>query len=275
MLAEVESTATRLLNSQTEDLKNYQKRKQTLLTQIEKVKEKAKKDAKMGVVHVNNHDQRYAHRNETINEANQLEEMVNNLSANKLIEFHSLLDNLLIESSNEGYRKMLERSRGEVTIDARTQSVLNSIKDDMLRQFTYLAFIKNNSLTGDELIKAGKELMEMSLNSTFESRLALEEEKIREELENARVDKEIIKKIMAKNAQTAKEKLSQMQSQATKEVIGETVRQQSLKVIIKAIANRGFIVDKKNIRINKETNEVHMVALKASGERADFKIYGW
>ena len=31
--------------------------------------------------------------------------------------------------------------------------------------------------------------------------------------------------------------------------------------------------DKKNIKINKETNEVHMVTMKASGERADFKIY--
>ena len=34
---------------------------------------------------------------------------------------------------------------------------------------------------------------------------------------------------------TAKERLSQMQAQATTEVIGETVRQQSLKVIMKAV----------------------------------------
>ena len=91
--------------------------------------------------------------------------------------------------------------------------------------------------------------MEESLNSTYESRMASEEERIRKELEAARVDKDIISKVVSKKEGTAKERLSQMQAQATTEVIGETVRQQSLKVIMKAVADRGFIVDKKNIKI--------------------------
>ena len=82
--------------------------------------------------------------------------------------------------------------------------------------------------------------------------MASEEERIRKELEAARVDKDIISKVVSKKEGTAKERLSQMQAQATTEVIGETVRQQSLKVIMKAVADRGFIVDKKNIKINRD-----------------------
>ena len=248
MLSQIEKTATRLLNDQTENLKAaIVKEKESLIKQIKVVRDKADEDAKMGVVHTNNHDARYAHRDDTINAAKNLEDMVNTLSSQKIIEFQSLLDNLLKESSNDAY--------------------------EVLRQFTYLAYIKDNTLSGDSLIKAGKELMEESLNSTYESRIASEEERIRKELEAARVDKDIISKVVSKKEGTAKERLSQMQAQATTEVIGETVRQQSLKVIMKAVADRGFIVDKKNIKINRETNEVHMVAMKASGERADFKIY--
>lgn len=274
MLAKIESTATRLLNEQSENLKEaIRKEKDALLKQIKVVKDKAEEDAKMGVVHTNNHDARYAHRDDTINAARNLENMVNIVSSQKLIEFQALLDKLLKESTNEGYRKLLERAKGEITIDNKTQDLLNTIQDSMLRQFTYLAYIKDNSLVGGALIEAGKSLMNEALNSTYESRMAAEEAKIRKELEAARVDKEIISEVVSKKAGTAQERLTQMQTQATKEVIGETVRQQSLKVIMKAVADRGFIVDKKNIKINRETNEVHMVAMKASGERADFKIY--
>lgn len=271
MLSQIENTATRLLNDQTESLKAaIVREKESLIKQIKVVRDKADEDAKMGVVRTNNHDARYAHRDDTINAAKNLEDMVNTLSSQKLIEFQSLLDNLLKESSNDAYRKLIERTNGNVTIDEQTQKILNSIQDEVLRQFTYLAYIKDNTLSGDSLIKAGKELMEESLNSTYESRMASEEERIRKELEAARVDKDIISKVVSKKEGTAKERLSQMQAQATTEVIGETVRQQSLKVIMKAVADRGFIVDKKNIKINRETNEVHMVAMKASGERADF-----
>lgn len=274
MLSKVESTATRLLNNQSENLKKaIYNEKEALVKQIQDVRNKANEDAKMGVIRINNHDQRYAHRNDTINAATRLEEMVNNLSSRKLIEFQSLLDNLLKESSNDGYRKLIEKSMKEVTIDDRTQSVLNSIEDEMLKQFTYLAYIKDNTLMGEALINAGKTLMKEALNNTFESKLADEEERIKKELEAARVDKDIIKEVTSKKGATAQETIAQMQAAATREVIGETVRQQSLKAIMKAVSDRGFIVDKKNIKINRATNEVHMVAMKASGERADFKIY--
>lgn len=40
-----------------------------------------------------------------------------------------------------------------------------------------------------------------------------------------------------------------------------------------AITARGFIVDKKNIKIKRDTNEVILVGLKASGEKAEFRVF--
>lgn len=72
---------------------------------------------------------------------------------------------------------------------------------------------------------------------------------------------------------TAQEKLTSIRQNATAEIVGEKVRQKSLKIIMDAIKQRGFVVDKKNIKIKRDTNEVIMVALKASGEKAEFRIF--
>ena len=91
---------------------------------------------------------------------------------------------------------------------------------------------------------------------------------IRAELAAARIPKEKVDSIAAKGRSIA-----EIRKEATDEIVGEKVRQKSLKLIMKAISERGFIVDKKNIKINRETNEVTMVALKASGEKATFRIF--
>ena len=44
-------------------------------------------------------------------------------------------------------------------------------------------------------------------------------------------------------------------------------------IIIDAIKKYGFIVDKKNVKIKRDTNEVILVALKASGQKAEFRVF--
>ena len=110
--------------------------------------------------------------------------MVNDVSAKKLIEFSSLIDNLLTESLNDGYQKLRDKANGNIIIDNKTQKLLDSISDSVLKQFTYLAFVKDNNLSDDKLLEAGKALMDKSLNTTYESRIADEEERIRQELES-------------------------------------------------------------------------------------------
>ena len=90
------------------------KEKESLIKQIKVVRDKADEDAKMGIVHTNNHDARYAHRDDTINAAKNLEDMVNTLSSQKLIEFQSLLDNLLAVNDIDTLRELAHSLSGKV-----------------------------------------------------------------------------------------------------------------------------------------------------------------
>lgn len=268
-----ESSKSRLDERSTELRATIDKEKQNLIRQIAAVRKKAQHDAKQGVVKTNNHDSRYEHKDDAIIAAQNLQQLADDLSSRKLIEFQSLLTALLGESINASYSRMRERNNGVVTIDKVTQSALDSIEDSTLRQFVNLAYLENNELTGDQLVAAGKALMNKVVNATYESRYAEETAKIRAELEAARVDHKTVDKVVNEASGSAQEKLVAIREAATQEIVSEKVRQKSLKIIMDAIKQRGFIVDRKNIRIKRDTNEVILVALKASGERAEFRIF--
>ena len=264
MLAQLKASSQTLMEKQAEELaKSIERERKKLLSQIEKVKSDVSQQAKKRDNNVT----------VSLSNARDLQRAVNSLASERLIEFQSLLTALLGESINDSYRRMRERNNGVVTIDKATQSVLDSIEDSTLRQFVYLAYLENNELTGDRLITAGKALMDKVVNTTYESRYAEETAKIRAELEAARVDQETVDKVINEASGSAQEKLVAIREAATQEIVGEKVRQKSLKIIMDAIKQRGFIVDRKNIRIKRDTNEVILVALKASGERAEFRIF--
>ena len=115
--------------------------------------------------------------------------------------------------------------------------------------------------------------MEQTVNQTYEQRYEQERAKIRAELEASRIAPETVDKVLDEAHGTAQEKLTVIRQNATAEIVGEKVRQKSLRIIMKAIGERGFVVDKKNIKIKRDTNEVILVALKASGEKAEFKVF--
>lgn len=274
MLDELKRSSSSILSERSEELeKEIERERVNLVGQINAVREQTAENAKKGTVKTNNHDARYQHRNDVIEAAQKLQKTADKLSSERLIEFQSLLTTLLGESINESYRKMRERNNGVISIDGATQTVLDGIADAVLRQFTYLAYLHDNTLTGDNLIAAGTALKEKSLNATYESRYSEEEQKIRSELEAAKIDKNAVKRVTDKAVGSSQEKLTAMREAATQEIVGEKVRQKSLRIIMKAIQERGFIVDKKNIKIKCETNEVVMVALKASGEKAEFRVF--
>lgn len=209
----------------------------------------------------------------TLTEARRLQQSVDRLSSERLIEFQSLLQTLLGESISEKQRKLREQNSGVITVDSRIQALLDGIQDEVLRQFTYLAYLSDNTLVGDKLLQAGQALMTQAVTQTYEERYEEERAKIRAELEAARVDRETVEKVLEKKGSSAKETLASVREAATSEIVGEKVRQKSLKIIMKAIGERGFVVDKKNIKIKRDTNEVILVALKASGEKAEFRVF--
>lgn len=265
MIAKLESTSTQLLNDETEHLKKQiQNERDELLKKIENVRERANEKALKGKCSVDSDSIEYRQRDEAINAARELQNTINVLASEKIIAFEETLRTLLGDKLQESQRKLLERSGGVITIDKQTQKLLDSIQDMALRQFVYIAYLKDNTLSGDALIQAGRALMEQ----TYESRMQEEQVKIRAEMEAARVDKATIDKVV-----TEGKTITEIRENATTEIVGEKVRQKSLKIIMDAVQKRGFIVDKKNIKINREKNEVILVALKASGEKAEFKVY--
>lgn len=274
MLTKLKKSSSTLMKGQAVELaKTIESEKQNLLSQVNVLKAQAVATGKRGIVTVDSDMGAYKHRGDIIASANNLQRTIDEISSKRIIEFESLLMTLLGESINESYRKMRERNNGVVSIDDATQEALDSIEDAMLKQFTYLAYLEDNTLDGERLIFAGKALMEKVVNSTYESRYAEEEAKIRAELEASKVDRGTVEKVISEVNGSAREKLTSLRETATQEIVGEKVRQKSLKIIVDAIKQRGFVVDKKNIKIKRDTNEVIMVALKASGEKAEFKIF--
>ena len=248
LLAEIESESKQLLNEQTRALKRQiLSERESLLEEMKQLRERA--------------DRRTL---SSTREATNLQKRVNELASQKIIAFEETLRTLLGDKLQDNQRKLLERSNGVITIDEQTQKLLDRIQDVALRQFVYIAYLKDNTLSGDALLKAGQALM----GQTYESRIQEEQAKIRAEMEAARVDKATIDKVV-----TEGKTIAEIRKNATTEIVGEKVRQKSLKIIMDAVQKRGFIVDKKNIKINREKNEVILVALKASGEKAEFKVY--
>ena len=248
MLADLEGSSSRLLNDQTEALrKQIEREKRELIKSIEAVKTQADKKTLT-----------------TTAGAQALQRQANKLATGRLAEMRALLDSLLSESIAASQARMIDRANGIVRLDEATKNFLDTIEDEMLRQFVYIAFVRDSSLSGNALLEAGKALM----NESVEARYEKEAELIRAELAAAKVPAEMVDKIVG-----AGKPIAEIREAATTEIVEEKVRQKSMKLIMKAIAERGFIVDKKNIKINRETTEVMMVALKASGERATFKVF--
>lgn len=264
MLARIKESSSRLMEERAVKLAQaIEREKMNLAEQIKNVKAQVEAQASNRSNAVTN----------SLNNARALQAAVDELATRRLIEFESILQTLLGESIQEHQRKLREQNSGVVTVDSRTQSLLDGITDEVLRQFTYLAYLGDNTLVGDKLLQAGQALMEQTVNQTYEERYEQERAKIRAELEASRVTPETVIKVLDEAHGSAQEKLSTIRQNATTEIVGEKVRQKSLKIIMDAIKARGFVVDKKNIKIKRDTNEVILVALKASGEKAEFRIF--
>ncbi len=270
LLRQAEEASSKLMTPEAKSLaESIKAERQALEEKIKAVRKKADEEAQMGVVSMNNHDQRYAHREDAIRSANELQAQADDLASGRIIQFRELLTEILGAQIAESRRRLAANADGVVTVSDEVQVLLNGIEDAVLRQFVYIAYLKNSHLSGEQLIAEGKHLM----SGTYESRLEEEKARIRAELEAARLEGETIEKVMAESQGSPQEQVATIRSAATAEIVGEKVRKKSLKIIMQAIEARGFIVDKRNIRIQRETNEVMLVALKASGEKAEFRVF--
>lgn len=208
------------------------------------------------------------------NNANNLSRIVDNLTSYRLNAMEDLINEELINATNRLQENIKNKEQGIISISKDILKKLETIDDFMLRENIYQVAIQNENSgkSWAELQKLGKQRLESQLETSIEKHKNQIMLDIKQELKDAKVDAQVIDSISVTNIQSVAD-VEAIRNKATSEIIGETVRKETLKVIMKTVETRGFIVDKKNIKIDREKNEVRFVAQKVSGERADFRIY--
>lgn len=275
ILDEIEKGSTRLLNSQTEALrKEISNTKQKLQTKIESVIQQGRRNASKGTAIVDSDFMgKHANAYDVIDEARELEEMATRLSDTKIIEFESILNQLLgnqLESQNE---RLKDLASGKVKINVSVQQKIDAIEDEIVKQYLYLAWIDHPDENFDRLYMYAMAEKTKADNRQYEKMEDSKIEEIKKELRAEKIDETTIDRITSVSEGSAKERLTKVREQANAEIVGEKVRKESVKIIVKAIKTRGFVVDAKSIKIDRANNQVNIVAMKPSGAKAEFKVF--
>lgn len=265
VLDRIHKTANKLESEKVKEYEEYlQKSKQQIKTKIETFKNTLEKYKEAKAYSINNHDPEYRQfidfTNQVQNESMELTNIVNALTGSKLAIIDQMIDEGLLNYGNATTQAMLDKLKGVVSISSGILSKINSIEDVSLRELAYKEVLKNDKLGFDEALEKAKNEYDILLGKKTESVV----QECKEELKNKGISTEVLDKVKT---------IDEANAVTNDAITDETVRKETLKVIIKAIKDRGFVVDtKKNLKIDKERNIVKLVALKASGQMAEFEI---
>jgi len=206
--------------------------------------------------------------------ANRLSVIVDNLTSYRLNAMEDLINDELINATNQIHINIQSKERGIVSLSQEIIKKLETIDDFMLRENVYQVAIQDTNIHKPwaDLLELGKERLLTLMNASISKNKDKIMMDIKNELREGKVDEQVIETMTSSKIQSPAD-IEALRKQATSEIIGETVRKETLKVIMKTVELRGFIVDKKNIKIDREKNEVRFVAQKVSGEKAEFRIY--
>lgn len=197
-------------------------------------------------------------------QANELASTVATLTGSKLQAIEAMIRQGLISEGDDIFHRMKDEASGKVSLDGETLERINAIEDVSLRQLALAEANKGKDGAFDEILAAAKKQYESLLES---GKKGFVEETVAE-MRAGGVDETTISKIVEGSSS-----IDEISEAASAAITDEKVRKETLKVIIKAIKARGFIVDtRNNLKINREKNVVRLVALKASGQKAEFEI---
>lgn len=196
-------------------------------------------------------------------QANSLSSTVASLTGPKLQAIEAMIREGLLQEGATVFQRMKEGSN-KVTLDPSILERINAIEDVSLRQLALIEANKGQKNSFEEILSSAQ----IQYNELLEgSKKGFVEEAIKE-MRTGGVDESTIHRVISQSSSI--EEISERVSSA---ITDERVRKETLKVIIKAIKARGFIVDtRKNLKIDREKNVVRLVALKASGQKAEFEI---
>lgn len=171
ILDEIERGSTKLLNSQTEALRReITKTKQQLQNKIDSVCSRARRNARLGNIVVDSDFMgKHANAYGVIDEAEELEEMVSRLADTKMVEMESLLNQLMSERLEEHQGKLKELASGCVRINLDVQRKINSINDEIIKQYVYLAWVEHPEASFDTLYSIAMTNKEKADNQQYET----------------------------------------------------------------------------------------------------------
>lgn len=266
-LKRIHETASKLESSKVKEYEEYLMKSKTVIKdKIEAFKSTLEKYKDARAYSINNHQPQYAEflkfTERVQKESIELTNLVNELTGSKLAVIDQMIDEGLLNAGQESAQKLLNKMNGVLDISQSIIERINKIEDVSLRELAYREMVNeaNAGLGFDELVS--KAHTEYDILVGKKTRQVIEECKA--ELKANGIASEVVE-----NVKTIDEANAAMNAAIT----DEKVRKETLKVIIKAIKERGFIVDtKKNLKIDKENNIVKLVALKASGQMAEFEI---
>lgn len=197
------------------------------------------------------------------NKANELINFVNNLTGSKLAVIDQMISEGLLDAGKTSAENLLNKINGVVNINQNLIDKINKIEDVSLRELVYQEMVKGSN--------AGKEYGEL-LAKAKEQYAALVDNNTKKFVEECK--KELRSNGIADDIVDKAQSIDEANSITNEAIADEKIRLETLKVIIAAIRKRGFIVDtKKNLKIDKNRNIVKLVALKASGQTAEFEIH--
>jgi hypothetical protein len=166
------------------------------------------------------------------------------------------------------------RVGGTVAYNEEFSHALAEITDEALKGFIYLEWLDNSNFGKkfDEIKSIAESKMKYGTENYFRNEHRRIIGDIETEMRDAKLDEETISSVLKTGALDINEQINEIRNKATDEMVREAVRKKTLKVVMECIESKGFIVDRKNIKLQKEKNEVVMIAQKASGERAEFRV---
>lgn len=209
-----------------------------------------------------------------INLAKELSEEVDIISTDEIARYETLLNTLLENRLKEHSKDMGLRASGRVGYDPAFSQRLQEVNDEILKSFIYLEWLDPRNFGKD--FNEIKLLSQAKLKNGAENYYKTEGQKIiskiKDEMREARVGEEVIEELTSSSNNYSSAIVADIRKKATEEMVGETIRKKTLKVVMECIESKGFIVDRRNIKVQREKNEVLMIAQKASGERAEFRV---
>ena len=253
VIENVHKNASKFENEKLIEYENYlTNAKNKLKTQIEDMQQTLEK-YKNYKSHDENAYRQYQQK--VIAKANSLVEFASNLTGSKL----AVIDQMINEGLFNVARTLKNKVDGVIEVNGELTNQINNIEDVSLRELAMLEATKDNNVNFDTIL--------IRAQNKYDELLGKKQQEVitgyKEELAKKGIDSDVIKDT---------DSIDEATNKYNEALIDESVRKEILTIIVKTIRKRGFIVNKNNIKLDKNLNLVRLVALKASGQKAEFEI---